>query len=219
MIPLSRWPAISMTLGVLAVAIVAAFAFCRATPTPLPPKEQTTHDSLMITAPAFQARVDTLKQIDSTATRRANALSRQAAHANQTADSLRRVAIAAEARAQAATSSDSAAVAWHHTADDYKAEANQRIASYDSLHTAYVVDSVGHVAARNRADAFEARTIALTDYSARLERDLARTDPPCRIAYVLKCPSRTIVVLAVVPLTLLGKVEYDRLKKQRQKTP
>jgi len=196
MISLKHWPAISLAAGIMAVAIVVAFTYCRHEPTPLPKAEAKTADSLNVTAPIYRAHVDTLRQIDSTATRQARAFARSAAIANRTADSLRLVAIAAEERAKAATTSDSQAVAWHAASDRYKAEANQRLASYDSLHNAYVDDSIAHVSATNRADAAEAREIALAGFSDRLQRDLARADPPCRIAILLHCPSRKVVAIA-----------------------
>lgn len=203
MIPFSAKGRAMLALSVAFVLAMIVFGVCHRTPTPIPPKEGKTVDSLKATAPDYTARRDTLIKHETTyvAISRQNRL--QAAKSAASADSLRRLAIAAEARAQAATDSVSALVQWRAAAIGYHAEADSLRSAVHSLDSALTAQVLAHAAADARADEAERRLLATADLAGRLAKDLQRADPPCRIAFVAKCPSRKTVAVIVAATTYL----------------
>ena len=173
-------------------------------PTPIPPKEQFSRDSLKATQPGFQARVDTLRLIDSTATRQARQSAAAARSALRTADSLRQVAIAAQRHAEAATDSAAMIAALRETATGFDAEAKRIRVGYDSLAKAYSAESTAHVAAELRANELGTRLLATSDLNDRLAKDLQRASPPCHIAHFFGCPSRKVAFVSGVVVASAG---------------
>lgn len=181
-----------LALSAAFVLAMLLFAFCRPRPTPIPPKEGKTLDSLKATDPDFRGRVDTIVRRETTYL----ALSRQnragATQAQHRADSLLRVAIVADsvARAQGDSSSRwfASAQAWHRAADSLGVAVVR-------LGLAYSAESTARVSADARADEFERRLTATTDLNTRLATDLRRAERPCRVLFVAKCPSRKTAAL------------------------
>lgn len=179
-------------------------------PTPIPAPEQRSLDSLAATRPDFRARVDTLVRHETTyvASSRQNRV--QAMQTARRADSLRTVAIVADsvARAERDTSSlwERAAHVWQATADTLAA-ANVR------LSTAYAAESAARVTATARADEAMRRVTATESLNARLSRDLQRAEPPCRIAFAFRCPSRRAVAAGSAALTLAAVVAVHSLSR------
>jgi hypothetical protein len=209
MIPLSRWPAVSLAVGILAVVTVAAFAWCRPTPTPIPPKEQTSIDSLNVTSPFYRARRDTLVRVESVYVAASLKNRAGAINAARAADSLRDVAIAWQRTAEAQGDTSSR---WYEVA-------KVRGIENDSLRSANggLLAALEHqIRARTAADARSvldsSRLAAVQNLNDRMAADLRRADPPCRVAFAFRCPSRKAVAVTSLALGVLGVVAYQRGK-------
>lgn len=212
MIPLTRWPAISLTVGVAAVALVA-FAFCRAKPTPIPTREQHTIDSLAITKPGYQARRDTFVRVESIYVAQSAGNARQARQARHAADSLHALANAAQRVAEAERDTSSR---WHDVAVLRGIENDSLRVANTGLDSALAQQIRARTAADARSSADSARLYSSEDLNRRLAIDLQRASPPCRIAWAFKCPTRTQTAVVSLGLGVLAKVEYDRLKNRRK---
>ncbi len=190
-----RAPAVLLTIGVLSIAGVY-FAFCRPTPTPLPPAERKTQDSLEATRPDYTRRVDTLVRHETTYVAKSRQEARRAVQAERRADSLHAVAIAAEARSRAATDSARALDAAREANAALEAENTELRAANDKLHGAYAAESLARLAADARALEHDRRRAALEDVKDRLAADLARASAPCHvIPRLVNCPSRKVVAV------------------------
>jgi hypothetical protein len=188
----------------LAVAMLLLLAFCRPKPTPIPPKEKTTIDSLAATKPAFDAGqaatkgaiVNVVTKIvrDEAAIaaarsdadrerRRADSLARAAAVARTAADSAERYRLAYDASSRESTNLRAA----------LDTATRDLAAARDTLNRTriQVADDSSRIA----------RHIEL---EARLTKDLEHAEPPCRIAYVLRCPSRKVVAATAAVVTYLA---------------
>lgn len=170
-----------------AIVVLGLAAYCRATSTPIPPKEQTTIDSLKGTKPDFQGRVDTLIKRETTFVAISRHERQGATTTQARADSLRRLALVADSAARAQGDSSSrwfaSAQAWHRAADSLGV-------AVIHLSNAYIAESTARVSADGRAEEYRRRLTATTELNDRLAKDLRRADAPCRVAFVLRCPSR-----------------------------
>jgi hypothetical protein len=161
-------------------------------PTPLPPAERATVDSLIATKPDYRRRVDTLTKVDSDAARQSRVNAARARQAVRTADSLRGAAIGWQ---RVADAEGDTSTAWKATALAYRAEADTLRVGVHQLDSALTAQTAAHAAADRRAREAEQRAAALESLNARLARDLQHAAPPCRVLW-LRCPSRKLAYVA-----------------------
>jgi len=193
---MSRRTATIIGAIVAAVVILGVFAFCRHEPTPLPPAEQTSLDSLAASKPDYQAKRDTLVLRETTFVRQSREDRVRATRAEHAADSLRDLANRWQA---AAIAQGDTVTAWYAIATVERHEGDSLRAANIALHRAATADSVARSAADARAESAERRLVASDDLNQRLARDLRQASPPCRILWTLGCPSRkTSFVVGVV---------------------
>lgn len=193
-------------LLIAALTVVALVLYFRPKPTPIPAREKTTMDSLAATKPAFTATVETLTVRESVYVQRAAekaAVTRVILH---TADSLRRVAIVAEASAREARDTSSR---WFRVAMLNRAEADTLRVALDSATARGDHLDSALVAVREAKNIINARLLTVEDLSNRLAADLQRADPPCRVAFVARCPSRKTSALIGAGLAV-GAVLYGK---------
>jgi hypothetical protein len=206
MIPLTRWPTISITIGVLVVVTVAAFAFCRPRPTPIPEKEQRSIDSLIVTSPFYRAQRETLTVHETTFVAQSAINRAQAIKSTHAADSLRTLAMRWQdaAVAQMDTSSK-----WYQVATVRGQESDSLRSALSGAMTALEDETQARTAADARDVLDSARLAAVRHLNDRLAADLRRADPPCRVAFAFRCPSRKVVALVSIPLGVLATIEYQ----------
>jgi hypothetical protein len=176
------------TLGILAIVLILVLTvvvWLKPTPRPIPAREQTSLDSLMATAPAFQAQRETLVVRETTYVTRSTERARQAAIAELIADSLRTIA---ETLQRAAEAQGDTAAAWRRIADVRRVETDSLRAANRSLDEALADQTVARGSADARATAAEQRLAATDDLAQRLANDIKRGD--CRVLVVFNCPSR-----------------------------
>lgn len=186
--------------GAGAVVFVAlAIWWLRPHPAPIPPKEQTTLDSLRATAPDYRARVDTLIRVDSAALRQSRVNALRATEALRRADSIHAIAIAAEARSRAATDSLAALTAARLTITALLGETASLRTANRQLDSALVAQTAAHAAAEARANESERRLAATEELNRRIAADLRQRDEPCYLVpHLVRCPSRTVVYVGGV---------------------
>jgi hypothetical protein len=209
MIPLTRWPTISITIGVLVVVTVAAFAFCRPRPTPIPEKEQRSIDSLIVTSPFYRAQRETLTVHETTFVAQSAQHRAQSTQSTHAADSLRTLANAAQRTAEQARDTSSH---WHDVAILRGLESDSLRSALGGAMTALEEQTRARTAADARSVLDSARLAATESLNRRLAADLARADPPCRVAFAFRCPSRRVVALVSIPLGVLATIEYQHRK-------
>jgi hypothetical protein len=203
---MTRWPAISLGAGILAVITVGAFAFCRHDPTPIPRAEQKTADSLDATNPAFRATRDTLIVRETTYVAQSAQHRAQSTQSTHAADSLRTLANAAQRTAEQARDTSSH---WHDVAILRGLESDSLRSALGGAMSALEEQTKARTAADARDVLDSARLAAVRHLNDRLAADLRRADPPCRVAFAFRCPSRKVVALVSIPLGVLATIEYQ----------
>lgn len=185
---------------------------CRPKPTPIPPKEQSSTDSLRITQRGFQAQRDTLIVRETTFVRQSAINRAGAITSTHAADSLHALANAAQRVAEAERDTSSR---WHDVAILRGLENDSLRSANGGLLAALDNQTQARTAADARSSADSSRLAAVQNLNDRLAADLRRADPPCRVLYIARCPSRRVVALASIPLGFAAKVTYDRLTKRK----
>lgn len=174
---------------VVIIAATILVAYCRPKPTPVPPKEQKSLDSLAITKPAFDSTVQAKAKAETVYIARARENAAIAASVRHVADSLRQVAIVAQRAAEDARDTSSrwfrVAQLNRQEADTLRVALDRQTARADNLFEAMTT-------AEARAQLLTARLVSVEDLNHRLTADLQRSDPPCRVAFIAKCPSRRV---------------------------
>lgn len=212
---LRRAPETLLVAGVVACIAVVAWVMWDLWPhpTPLPPREQYTADSLAATKPDYRQHRDTLFRIDSAAVRQSRQSARRATEALRRADSLHCVAIQAEARSRAATDSLLALAQARLTITALVGETASLRTAVAQQDSALRSQIAAHAAADQRANAAEQRLASVESLNARLAGDLQRSTPPCRIAWVLGCPSRRVSFVAGSVVAIAGVVAAKELTR------
>lgn len=177
-------------------AIVLTAAFCSDLEPVLPSREQHTIDSIKVTTPIYYAKRDTLILRETTYVTRSVLAHESARTARQHADSIKGVADSLEALADSAVAN---ADLWRETAAARDTEAQQLRHSNDSLAVAWLNEHLARLQADARASLDSARVVALADLNQRIARVVQRD---CRIARILRCPTRAQAYGAGVLTTL-----------------
>lgn len=211
MIAMTRWPAISLGVGVAAVAIVVWWSSCRPTPTPIPRREQRSIDSLDATRPAFDSSRNQTVRVESVYVAQSAAHRAQAIRSARVADSLRDVAIAWQRAAEAQGDTLSR---WYQVAKTRELEVDSLRVANVGLLAALEDETRARTAADARAVLDSSRLAATERLNAGLARDLAAADPPCRALPFVKCPSRKLVAVVGLGLGVVATLEYDRNTKR-----
>lgn len=203
----AHWKVVAIGLGVLVGSLW--FAFCRPRPNPIPPKEQTTIDSMAATKPHFDSTrhgvVDSARKVvtrivhDSAAAVRARA----------EADQYRRLADSALAVARAQHDTTSAAFV---AAENATKEAEQLRASNDTLTHRLSESKQTILALTEQVGRDSSRLAASENLDARLARDV-KTAGQCRILPFVACPSRKVVAVGGVLVGVVAKSLYDQRKR------
>lgn len=208
-LPMKRWPAISLGAGIVAVAVVVWFTSCRPTPTPIPPKEQKSIDSLDATKPAFDSSHTQAAHSVTTIITKIVHDSAALAIVRRDAEESRHLA---DSLAAAASHAADSASAWHAAYDQRSREAADLRVDRDTLSRdlAAAKDTLIRVGRQLRDDSL--RIASITVLNAGLARDLRAADPPCRVLPFVKCPSRKVVAVMAAGTGILATIEYDRRK-------
>jgi hypothetical protein len=196
-------------LGIAAAFVILfVFMFCRLKSNVIPPKDQKTIDSLAITQPTFDSsRQATITNETGNVTQSATN-ARQARQALRAADSLHRLAIIAQQRADAARDTLSR---WFTVATLRGVENDSLRSANRGLDSALAQQTEATHAADRRAALDSARRVALADLSAKLASDV-KTAGQCRVAGFISCPTRTATAITFTIVGVGLKTMYDRRK-------
>lgn len=188
-----HWRAVVVVLVVLAGLLLA---LCHPKSNPIPPKEQTSIDSMKATKPGFDSMQRVVKQQAARVVTRIVHDSAAAVTARAEADRYRRIADSALAVARAQHDTTSAAFV---AADNATKEADKLRASNDTLSARLSEAHATILALTAQVTADSVRQNASDDLNARLANDLRHASPPCYLVpHLVGCPSRKTV--AVVSL-------------------
>jgi len=198
-------------IAIVSVVLLGAlwWTSCRPTPTPIPPKEQTSIDSLNVTSPFYRARRDTFVRVESVYVAQSLRNRSGAMTSSHAADSLGALANVALRLAEAERDTSTH---WHDVAILRGLENDSLRSANGGLLTALEQQTQARTAADARSSADSSRLAAVQNLNERLAADLRRSDPPCRVLVIARCPSRRVVAVASVALGVLAKIEYDRRK-------
>lgn len=196
--------ALVVSAMVASIAMLLALAFCRPKPTPLPREEQKTGDSLVVTKLAFDSTQHATQRAVTTVLTRLVIDSAAVARLRAKADSEHRRADSLASVASFALTAADSATAWRQAHDASAREvavlqaANKTLsedvaAARDSLRESLVQLREG---ARREADH--------VNFEARLQRTITQSSPPCRVALVLRCPTRKEAFVAGVVVASAG---------------
>ncbi len=179
-------------LAAMLIILITIVVWLRPTPKPVPPREQTSIDSLAATKPRFDTvRIESVR-VETLMVSRSAQETRQSAIAGRMADSLHRVAD--ELQHAAATAGESSE-RWFQVAETRKVENDSLRSANTALAFALTDQTTARMAADQRATAAEQRLAATTDLTERLKKDIAAGDR-CRILYLVECPSRKVSTVA-----------------------
>lgn len=186
-----HWLVITLTIGILSIAALSV-AYCRPKPAPIPRTELRTIDSLAITQAAYDSGLKANTRVESIFVATSAQKARTATISTRTADSIAKLANLAQRLAEAATDSLSALSRWRDVATLRGVENDSLRSSNASLFSALTEQIGARSAADVRANEAERRLAAVDDLNRRVVSDLRRADPPCRVLWVARCPSRRV---------------------------
>jgi len=204
----AHWKGTAIGLGVLIVGLWVAF--CRPQPNPIPPKEQTTIDSMAATKPHFDSTRHSVVDSAQKVVTRIVHDSAAAVRARAQADQYRRIADSALAVARAEHDTTSAAFV---AAENATREADQLRATTDTLAHRLSEAKQAIVSLTEQIVRDSVRQHATDDLTARLARDV-KTAGQCHILPFVACPSRKVVVVGGVVLGVVAKSVYDQRQRK-----
>lgn len=199
----AHWRLVALGLvGLLA----SLLAFCHPRANPIPPKEQTSIDSMHATKPGFDSTQRVIKQQAAKVVTKIVHDSTAAVVARREADRYRQIADSALAVARASHDTTSAAFV---AADNATKEATQLRVANDTL-SARLTEAHGTIVLlTDQLTRDSLRQRASDDLNARLARDV-KTAGRCTILPFVRCPSRKAVAVVSLAVGATGKILYDR---------
>lgn len=187
--------------GDIAAGTLVAIGLCvllahlrRGAPPPIPPKDQTTLDSLAVTRPTYTAAIDTLTVHETTYVARSVRAAQTANVQRTNADSLAHVADSLGVDAAAQHDSNTT---WHVIAELRKREADALHTANDSLRAALTFEQLARAAADGRALRAEQRDSASEALNQRLAAAVAHAGD-CHLVPFVPCPSRKVSAIGGV---------------------
>lgn len=198
-----HWRVVVIALVVLAGLLLA---FCHPTPNSIPPKEQTSIDSLKITKPGFDSTQHVVKQQAAKVVTKIVHDSAAAVRARAEADHYRRIADSALAVARAQHDTTSAAFV---AATNATKEADQLRATNDTLTVRLSEAKTTIVALTDQIARDSLRQHASDDLNARLAKDV-KTAGQCRMLPFIRCPTRKQAFVLGAGTAIIAKYAYDQ---------
>lgn len=177
-----------------AVIVLGLVGTChRKADSAIPPKVQKELDSLRSTAPRYAHERDSLKALSADATKRADAKV-SAAHTTERGGEVegQRADSSAKMAAQAKTAQDSAA-AWRMAYEARTRERDSLVVANAALDSAQRERELARLVIAEALAASEARRERSEKLNADLEAAVKKAAQGCRVLWVAKCPSRTVV--------------------------
>lgn len=184
-----------------AVVILGLVGTCHRSASPaIPPKVQRELDSLRSTAPRYAHERDSLKSLAAEATKRADEKV-TTAHATQSGGEVEgRAADSSAQLAAAAKTARDSAEAWRLAYEHRTKERDSLLVANAALDQAQRERELARLVIAEALAASEARRERSEKLNADLQAVIAKQARGCRVLWVAKCPSRTVV--GVVALTV-----------------
>jgi hypothetical protein len=199
-----RHPVLTILGCVALSAILTLSIFGLPHSTPLPREEQKTGDSLVVTKPAFDSTQHATQRAVTTVLTRLVTDSAAVARLRAKADSEHRRADSLASVASFARTAADSATAWRQAYEASAREVAVLQAANKTLteDVAAARDSLRESLVRLREGA--RREADHVNFEARLQRTIAQSSPPCRVALVLRCPTRKEAFVAGVVVASAG---------------